>query len=59
MIDTTSFKLRPNEHLDFFNPKVADLRDICHMAWVSVLDIDHDIWPWILSLISAIDPDTK
>ena len=47
MIKKTSFKLRPsNQHLELVNPRVADLTDVCHRAWTSLHDIDHDIWPW-------------
>ena len=47
MIKKTSFKLRPsNQHLELVNPRVADLTDVCHGAWTSLHDIDHDIWPW-------------
>ena len=43
----TSFKLKPNnQHLELVNPRVADLTDVCHRAWTSLHDIDHDIWPW-------------
>ena len=60
LIYTTSFKLRANnQHMDWVNPTAADLRDVCHMAWVSLYDINHDIWPWkwpwIMSPISEID----
>ena len=44
MIKKTSFKLRPsNQHLELVNPRVADLTDVCHRAWTSLHDIDHDI----------------
>ena len=47
MIKKTSFKLRPsNQHLELVNPRVADLTDVCHRAWTSLHDIDHDMWPW-------------
>ena len=39
-------KLRPNEYLDFVNPIVVDLKNICHRARASLHDVDHDIWPW-------------
>ena len=60
LIHTTSFKLRANnQHLDWVNPTAADLRDVCHRAWVSLHDINHNIWPWkwpcIMSPISEID----
>ena len=61
LIHTPSFKSRPNKHFDLVNPTVADLRDVCHRAWASLHDIDHDIWPWrcpwIMSPISEIDSD--
>ena len=60
LIHTTTFKLRANnQHLDWINPTVADLRGVWHMAWVSLHAINHDIWPrkwpWIMSPISEID----
>ena len=60
LIHATSFKLRANnQHLDWVNPIAAYLRDVWHMAWVSLHAIDHDIgprkWPWIVSPISEID----
>ena len=57
----TSFKLRPNKHLDFVNPTIANLRDVRNMAWESLHGIDHNSWPWrwpsFMSQRSAIDSD--
>ena len=39
LIDTTSFKLRPN-------PTVANSIEVCHMAWAMKIDLEDDLGSW-------------